>query len=357
MNLFRWFLLPVCACSWLAAAQPAIERYFSALPGFRLVMQKQVSGAEQGQRIGSYQSPVLEEYGFTSYSTWHATPTAGKGPRTVVEVYELRDSTAAFGLFSIWDESEGRSPGRRLDLPQDNRYDDGNLVFWRGNRVFCLQRNDRSNNREPEMTTLARTIIHALSGPQELPVSVVHLPEEEIEPGSVHFYLGKASLGLNKDFPKPLHAVVGMEDDIEIAAAQYSPNQTPLFVIAYPTPKLASQYFLKVQTALSAHFSDKGIYITKSGVLIGLCIGSEQDATRILGRVKYNPSVQWLDEEPDPNVSGMRFIVRAILGTFAFLLITLGVGILVGYVRYQLIRRYPNLGKKNEMVRLKLSGQ
>jgi len=356
MSLLRWFLIAVGTCSWLAAAQAPIEPHFSALPGFRMVRQKHVAGTEQAERVGSYRSPVLTEYGLTSYSVWEAVPTAGKGQSASVEVYELRDSTAAFGLFSIWDESEGRAPGRRLDLPQDNRYDGENLVFWRGSRFFRLQQEGQPENRESEMTALARAIIHALPGAQELPVSVVHLPEQEIEAGTVHFYLGKESLALNKDFPKPLHTVVGMEDDIEISSAQYAPNHTPLFLIAYPTPKLASQYFLKVQTALSSHFSQKGVYITKSGVLIGLCIGSEQDANRILGRVKYTPSVQWLDEKPDPNASGMRFIVRAILGTAVFLMITLGMGIVVGYVRYQVIRRFPNLGKKDEMVRLKISG-
>jgi len=352
----RLLLVLIGTSGWLAAAGVPVEPYFSTLPNFQMVKRQELLEAEQGARVGSYSSPVLKEYGLTSYSVWEAVPTSAKGPSTTVEVYELRDSTAALGLFSIWDESEGRSPGRRLDLPQDNWYEDQDLVFWRGNRFFHLERKDKSERREAEMTALARAMIHALPGPQELPVSVVHLPEQEMLPDSVHFYLGKESLGLNKDFPKPLHQVVGMQDDIEIAAARYSPNDTPLFLIAYPTPKLASQYFLKIQTALSSHFSQKGLYVTKSGVLIGLCVGSEEDANRILSRVKYTPSVQWLDEKPDPNVTGMRFIVRALLGTFAFLLLTLGFGMLVGYLRYQFIRRYPEIGKKGEMVRLKISG-
>ncbi len=55
-------------------------------------------------------------------------------------------------------------------------------------------------------------------------------------------------------------------------------------------------------------------------------------------------------------MTGMRFIVRALIGTLVFLMLTLGVGMLVGYFRYQLIRRYPEMGKKDEMVRLKISG-
>ncbi len=278
----RLVLVCVGTFASLAAAGLPVEPYFSTLPGFRMVKREQLLESEQPSRAGSYSYAVLKEYGMTSYSMWEAVPTAAKGPSTSVEVYELRDSTAALGLFSIWDENQGRPQGRRLDLPQDNRYEDQDLVFWRGNRFFHLERKDKSERREAEMTALARAIIHALPGVQELPVSVVHLPEQEMMPDSVRFYLGKESLSLNKDFPKPLHRVVGMQDDIEIAAARYSPNDTPLFLIAYPTPKLASQYFLKVQTALSSHFSEKGLYVTRSGLLIGLCMGSEADANRIL---------------------------------------------------------------------------
>jgi hypothetical protein len=211
------------------------------------------------------------------------------------------------------------------------------------------------------LARLAQRILNTIPAADVLPAAVVHLPKENQVPDSIQLYLGNKALALNPDFPAPLKPLMGLQDDIQIAAAKYGFEVT-LFVIAYPTPALAAEYFIKHQNALKSHFSPQGVYLKRSGSLVGVCIGPEQEAHRVLTSLKYAPTVKWLydrneelaKKERARSVSLMGVVVRAIIGTALFLAVTFGLGAVVGVIRFHVMRKYPGLWKKKEMTRLKL---
>jgi hypothetical protein len=326
-------------------------------------MEREVSDTGGRNQIGSFPAELVDEYVLKSYSQWSLTPVPtesggpARGPAVKLAVYEMLDSPGAFGLFSLWEKAENRSLDQRLNLPIEHRHAGSDLIFWRSNYFLHLQAPGRT---DPEaLERLVRSMLDAIPARNVLPVGVAQLPEEDLEEGSVEFYQGKAGLAYAPDFPEPLVPLMGLEDHIEIVSARYAPAGTPVFLIAYPTPGVAQTYSTKIQGALSSYFGEPPVFLKRSGPIIALCLGSERDAERLLGRVNYAAHVKWIAEKPPESQVGsfLGMVSRAILGTVAFLLITLGIGVGVGYVRYLIIRRYPSLGHRDDMIRLKIDGR
>ncbi|RPI26819.1 MAG: hypothetical protein EHM61_10530 [Acidobacteria bacterium] len=338
--------------SW---AEVSVAPYLEKIPGYTARQQEEIVKLGDRKQLGSYPATVLNEFILKSYSRWEVVPT-GEGVPVEVEVYELADPPGAFGLYSLWDRTAHPQLSGRLNLPIEHRYAGQDLIFWRNSYFLHLRQADAGNQKE-KVEQLVRSLLDVIPAVNALPVAIAHLPVDELRGESVEFYLGQNGLALNPDFPKPLVPVVGLQDHIEIGFGRYKPDNTPLFLIAYPTPAVAQKYSVKIQDALSEYFGP-GIYLKKSGPLIGMVVGSETDATRLLGRLNYKAKVKWIEEKPkDESAETRTFlgtVTRAIIGTLVFLLVTGGLGIVVGYFRYLFIRSHPEWRKKNEMIRLKL---
>jgi len=332
-----------------------VSAYLKKIPNYTAQLKEETDKIAEGEKTGSYPAGLLKEFALKSYSRWNLVPTdQASRPSVDLEVYELVDPPGAFGLYSLWDKT-GHSPLKaRLNLPIEHRYSDRDLILWRSS-YFLHLRQPEGQNDKAKLEQLVRSMMDAIPAVDALPVAIAHMPFEELKEDSVEFYFGRNGLALNREFPEPLVPLMGLEDHIEIGFGRYTPGNTPMFLIAYPTPALAEKYSLKIQDALSSYFGP-GVYLKKSGPLIGLVVGSETDATRLLGRLNYKAKIKWIEDKPDDREtrSFLGTVTRAILGTLAFLVVTATVGVVVGYFRYLFIRSHPEFGKKNEMIRLKL---
>jgi hypothetical protein len=354
------FFVALLTLVGLARSEVSVSSHLNQIPDYRAALEREVSSIEGRSQVGSFNAELLNEFVLKSYSRWNLTPVpteAGDavGSPVTLEVYEMLDSPAAFGLFSLWEKAEDRRLEARLNLPIEHRYSGADLIFWRSNYFLRLQTPAPPADPEP-LERLVRSMLDAIPSRNVLPVGVAQLPREELEEGSVELYLGRSGLAYAPDFPEPLVPLMGLEDQIEIVSARYRPASTPVFLITYPTPALAQTYSTRIQAALSSYFGEPPIFLKRSGPIIALCLGSEQDAERLLGRVNYLAQVKWLEDKPPESEVGtfLGMVSRAILGTLAFLLITLGIGVAVGYARYLVIRRYPSVGRRDEMIRLKI---
>lgn len=331
----------------------SIQRNFAELEGYNPALREEISSFESLPSVGLFETPILKEAGLLSYSSWSLS-----SRNLSLTVYELEDSSGAFSLFTLYPDRAGQIPLRSLELPVGNFLAPSQGAFWRGNYFFLVSPS-QGNLNEKVFRQVVNDFVDAVRLENLLPVSVTHLPEVNLEEASLRFYLGARALELNEDFPEPLLEQVGFTDRIEIAFGRYSPGDDALFVVGYPTPDLAEEYFFELQNELQGYFSDQGIFMKRSGVLIGIFIGPEVRAVPVLTALEYSPSIKWLYEEnrrADTSEVQTFFglLTQTILGIGFFLVAILGAGFVAGLARYGFISRFPSLTRRKEMVRLDL---
>ncbi len=156
---------------------------------------------------------------------------------------------------------------------------------------------------------------------------------------------------------------MGFDKDIEVALAQYAPNDHVLFLIGYPTTALAADYLVSLQNAMQDYFSPQGVYMKRAGLMIAIFFGPEPTAREILAKIHYIPTITWLyQKDLDPErvmrdiVGSFMGIVRAILILILlFISLTVSLGITAGIARHQLLKRFPKFFKQSDLVNLKLN--
>jgi len=352
LGIFCFLLL-----TQIVAAQPSIQRHFSAFSDHRFIMLEEITQLENTKRINPYTTEILEEALFQSYSRWRVERQEKQD--YLLEVFDLLDTSGAFSLLTLWPRFCGPADWKQLELPVGNHFRTGEGVFWRGNYLIKLTAAPGRTLTEEEFSELVRLFYENTHLENLYPVSVSHFPPQGLVRSSVEFYLGAASLALNERFPEPLLREIGFVDKIEIAFGKYELDDASLFVIGYPTPSLADEYFIRLQRGLRAFFSAEGIYMKRTGVLIAMLLGSEISAQQILGNIRYSPSVKWLYQKDSGTDSGevrsfLGLLVRTILGTGVFILLIVAAGLVTGLIRYALLRRFPGLKRRKEMLRLNL---
>ncbi len=335
--------------------QSTFERYAERLPGFQLTLETRTDDASQAPHQ-LLSETLLEEAGFRQFSAWEVRT----GDRAVLSsrVFETESSVGTYELFNSSVHAAQTKDWHTLDLPVGNVFSPQGGVFWRGNFLFHVLP-AAGTLSESAFSDFVKAVATTVDLENLLPVSVSHLPEKDLVAGSIRFYLGAGSLSENPAFPPPLLKEIGLSDRIEIAEARYTPDDRPLFVIGYPTPALADKYLVRMQDQLQSYFSDEGIYMKRSGVLIGLFIGPEAQAREVLGGLQYKPTIKWFQkkEPPRDDYGVMAFagaVTKAILGTGSLLLMIIGGGLVAGMIRYGLFKIFPRLLHRKDMVRLNL---
>ncbi len=357
--ILAFLILLVCLTD-PSLADVTIKKYFPSLNHYRFDNLEEVNAIEGHAQIGQVEVPILEEYGLLGYSRWHLRKRGTQAsPVFQLEVHEMLDASGAFGIFSLLDRAD--PSGERLELAVENFYRDARLSFWRGPYAFRLSQQG-SGPADPQLLReIASSLVEVIPLLNVHPVTVLYLPQHELIQKSISFYLGTNSLSLNPAFPTDLISRVGFEDEAEVTYALYEPEDSALFVVGYPTPALAEDYFQKLHTLLQSHISSTGIYMKRSGLLVSLLIGPEEQAKKILSNVTYTPSIKWIyDKRKRPTLrnDATTFLgmVKTIgMGLLGFIFCSFGGGALVGFFRHHLLERYLPWNGKGGMIRLNLN--
>ena len=341
-------------------ADVTIKQYFSSLDGYRFDNLEEVTRIEDQPLIGSLDVPLLDEYGLLAYSRWHLRQPGTQGsPVVELEVHEMLDPPGAFGIFSLLNRAD--PSGERLELPVENFYRDARLSFWRG--PYALQLSQKgSGPADPQLLRgIASNLVEVIPLLNVHPVTVLYLPQHDLIQKSISFYLGRNSLSLNPDFPTHLIPIIGFEDKAEVTYARYGPEDSALFLLGYPTPALAEDYFQRLYSLLQSHISSTGIYMKRSGLLVSLLIGPQEQAEKILSNVTYTPSIKWIYEKRnrptlrDDAITFLGMVRRVGLGTVCFIFLSLGGGALMGFFRHHLLERYLPWSGRGGMIRLNIN--
>jgi len=345
-------LLSICFCLIaVSPAQPSIQRYFTGSGLGEFILEEEINRLATDQEVGGLPVEVLQEAVLRSYSRWQIRQANAVAYR--LHVFELLDAPGAFQLFSLWPRLTDQATGQWLRSPIDIRLGDGELTFWKANFFFRLVPEGERNGLElvEELNKLIRSDV-------AYPVTTYYLPEEGKVADSTELYLGARSLRYNERFPEPLLSQIGFEDEIEISYAAYQPDDSALFLVGYPTPALADQYFVEMQNELAGFFSREGVFLKRSGPLVALFIGPEEAAVKVLSDVRYSPAIRWIDEKEDgiaqEYLTFFGLLTQTFIGIGVFLVVTLVAGLIVGVLRYEFLELFPRLHRRGEMVRLNL---
>ncbi len=301
---------------------------------------------------------ILQEYGLLSFSPWRIRP-----GDAVLEVYEMDDTQAAYGIFSIW-EVEQREQGNSLPIGIENLRLGNRVAFWRGHYFFVLSCTAASHDL---LTVFPPRLKKAIDERNLHPASVFQLPDRNLIRSSIRFYLGQEAMARNPIIPAQLISHLGFEDAAEAALAGYEPHGFPLLLLAYPTASVAAAYAVKIQDALQSVVSKDGIYMKRSGPLLGLFLGPLPAATKVLGDLQYKATVEWVYEKDalllqmergrGEIVTFLGVITQSIVSTGVLFLVVLVLGFAAGLLRVVLIRSVPSFGHRGETIFLDLKGR
>lgn len=337
--------------------EPSIQRFFPGFEDSRFILKNEETSLAKVADLGPFPLAFLEESRLSSLSLWEM-----KSPNAInynLKVWELLDDLGAYQLYTHWPELADRSGAERLDAPVGNWFSPQESLFWRGNFLISLSKKDGKPLQPGEFVSLVEAFTSAIDLPNLLPVTISHLPSEEMSVKTPLFYLGEKSLKSNKEFPEPLLQDIGFADRIEITYAGYGPERRPLFLIGYPTHELAREYSARIRADLDGYFSDQPVFMKRSGLLVAVFTGPEEQAVNLLNQVSYTPTIQYFqkaEEEPRPSatVTFLGLITKAILGTGTFIIFIIIVGFFAGVLRYQIMQKFPKFAKRNDSVRLNL---
>ncbi len=356
IGAFVFFLICLTHAS---LADVTIKKYFPSLEHYRFDNLEEVTLIQDHTRIGSLELPLLEEYGLLAYSRWHLRKREAQSVLVELEVHEMLDPSGAFGIFSLQNRAD--PSGQRLELPVENFYHDGTLSFWRGSYALQLSQKGSAPVDPQLLRGIASSLIEVIPLLNVHPVTVLYLPQHDLIQKSIGFYLGTTSLSLNPEFPTDLIPKVGFEDRAEVTYARYGPEDSALFLLGYPTPALAEDYFQRLHNLLQSHVSSTGIYMKRSGLLVSLLIGPEEQARKILSNVVYTPSIKWIYEKrrrptlQEDATTFLGMVKRVGMGTLGFIFYSLGGGALAGFFRHHLFDRYLPWSGKGGMIRLNIN--
>ncbi|MEE8348702.1 MAG: DUF6599 family protein [Acidobacteriota bacterium] len=354
-------LLGVLFLSHPLLGQATVQQYFDQVDGYRIDLLTESSGQE-GNFDSPFSAQIIDEFILLHYSRWRVRASAPPSPSSLeVEIFEMHDPQGAFGLFSNWNHLYSELSPQRLNLPVDNYYLNESLVFWRGTYVFHVKGEPQVSVPLSHLEEFSGRLIQALPLLNLHPLTVIHLPKENLVPETIRFYLGEASFALNRHFPQELISSLGFEHPIEVTAARYSPGDPYLYLIGYPTPALAVEYSTILQNAMESYFSPEGVYLRRSGVIISMLFGPESAAQKILPQVTYAPSIQWIyQKQVDPEIRRQETVtfLESVAGTLTlilfFLPFVLVTGVAAGGLRYALFQSFPRVREAGEMVHLTL---
>lgn len=277
---------------------------------------------------------LLRECG--SRTLWQVKLTRAKNS-VVIHLFEFGDSSGAFSLFSLQNQ-----PRERVEAFGDQSISTLNDVWlWQANLVVHLRDAHQSGKIKAQLIELGKETSKLIRQRSELPSLMKLLPFHNQVAGSSRYVLGQQGL---QSLEIPVQASrLGFEMGAEVSAAKYQfpSGIVQLLLISYPTPQMARKFYPGIQDTRSflqnATAQDK-VFTKRTGPLVAAILGTtdEEEANKLLKVIQYSANLTW-DETPPRDAQEvsnyLREVVRSFLLTGALLLVTIGAGVLFGFLR------------------------
>jgi hypothetical protein len=181
---------------------------------------------------------IYQEYGFRRAVVQDYRNAAGR--EVSLEIFEMADAGAAYGIFSFKRSGEGRS----LALGGGGELEDYYLNFWKGCFVVTLTGFDETEATLAGLLALGRAVDAKIGQTAEAPALVAVLPGEGLKAGSVKYLRGL--LGLTNVYPFGTARGLTFKDAVR---GQYSSGET-LIILEYGTAEARHSAWLELQAGI-----------------------------------------------------------------------------------------------------------
>jgi hypothetical protein len=154
-----------------------------------------------------------------------------------VEIYEMKNAAAAFGMYSMNIGTQGKN----IPIGNEGKLYNNYLMFWKDRFLVFLSAADTTHETSDGMVMIANTIDRKLGSPGKKPGLVQFLPADDLIT-SKYF---KGMLGFSSLYTFDTQNIFGMKEGV---SGDY-PNHR-VFILAYDTEKEAEDHYVKLQDAL-----------------------------------------------------------------------------------------------------------
>jgi len=271
---------------------------------------------------------LLHEYGFVS---GQRREYARDSSTLTVTLWEMRDATGSYGLFTFFQEPGMEGPDGDGSMMERQ----GRWLARRG--AYVIDARGESLGRD-EAPMLLNEIPNAGSRQEILPMLPAYLPEENVIPSSTKFLLGP--VGFERLATQLPSSSIGFDLGAEAAVAQYRTGGSNLRVllVSYATPQLAARQLRSFEEGASAAEAEarRNVYARRKGSLLAFVLGAPQEAVAesLFDGIRYESVITWNEAAPNPKDNVGNLLLAAFLLTGFCLLVTLVAGISFGGLRY-----------------------
>lgn len=324
---------------------------------------EEVLASGQAARFGLPDAEIYSEYGLEKASRHRFTSRFGSFD---VEIYQMRHSKGAFGLYAYF--KEGRP--RYIQIGDGGFRLDNELDFWQERFFIRIKGGPAAEGERRALERLMRRAAVALSRTigrnSGLPPLIDHMPDLGLVRGSVRYFLGPKGLAQHYKIDS---SAFGFKDEVELAIGDYrlDGRQGRLILLGYPNHHISRHYFQQLNgRSDQIKGEDKAFFSRRAGVIVALLLGDfdQGSADRILGSVNYAESIKWIYDRRAERAARSTYlpllgaVLNSILLTLMFSLGAIMIGGAAGAFRFYLRERNPDnfLDRRARagMVRLKI---
>ncbi len=356
-------LLNIFLFAGAAASQtePVFLEYFPEESAFEALGKVSLERVfEDPARLSSIDGgPLFAAAGFGKYrQRVYALPDGGT---LSIEIVTLFDSLSAYSMLTLMRGSHLRKGPPGVAYAETA----GGIVFSHGNELVRIKNMPVSKNLiMPAALSVGNRIGASIP---KAPTLISHLPTLGYDASSMRYFSG---LEIYKAYRGTAAApYLSSLEDTEIAQARYFVDRqaADLYLLDFPTPEAAEDYFAQLQSLESFKHRDGRVYAKRVGPLVAILDGSldPNSADRVLNPLKYSYSVSWIYE--DDNQSGIVWgiptsILRTVVQSLYFVgllgLASIAAGAVLAFIRFFFFKLLHRNSRKqqgpNEILRLRL---
>ena len=278
-----------------------------------------------------------------------------------IDVATLVDARAAYSLLTLLASSDIQNgpPGDAFTSTA------GTMLFSKGREWIQLKNTGVSTEL---MSQIANSVSNRIASEEKkIPSLIAHLPSPGYDSSSLRYF---PELKLYETYAgNQARKYLKFNSNVEIVQARYTLEDQAgdFFLLSFPTPQLAEEYFEVLPDFDSSKSSENALYSKRVGPLVAILEGAFEPgpANQFLSPLKFEYSIRWIYDERNQTriIWGipthiLGTVVKSLLFVALLCLISIAAGAGLAFLRFGLRGHRsgdsPDQPEQTEIIRLRL---